>query len=227
MNTPTTSNRNALDVLRRMKRAPEQTIEKCDLCAARLANEHDHLIKLGSRQLLCACQACAVLFSSEQSARFRRVPRLAVKLTDFQLTDAQWDGLLIPINLAFFFFSSTVNRMIAVYPSPAGAMESLLELDTWQEITAANRRLQTMSPDVEGLLVNRTADAQESYLVSIDRCYELVGLIRTNWKGLSGGQEVWQKIRDFFEHLGGGLGIGDGTISANGNLEAPSAEVNT
>jgi hypothetical protein len=39
------------------------------------------------------------------------------------------------------------------------------------------------------------------YLVSIDRCYELVGLIRSGWRGLSGGTEVWRTIDGFFKDV--------------------------
>jgi hypothetical protein len=35
----------------------------------------------------------------------------------------------------------------------------------------------------------------------MDECYSLVGLIRMNWRGLSGGREVWEKIELFFEEL--------------------------
>jgi hypothetical protein len=39
-------------------------------------------------------------------------------------------------------------------------------------------------------------------VVPIDDCYDLVGLLRMHWKGLSGGQEVWAEIGGFFERLG-------------------------
>jgi hypothetical protein len=35
----------------------------------------------------------------------------------------------------------------------------------------------------------------------MDDCYRLVGLIRTHWKGLSGGNEVWAEIAGFFSAL--------------------------
>jgi hypothetical protein len=38
-------------------------------------------------------------------------------------------------------------------------------------------------------------------VVPIDACYKLVGLIRLNWRGLSGGADVWQKIGEFFGEL--------------------------
>jgi len=109
--------------------------------------------------------------------------------------------LLIPIGLAFFLKSSTEGRVIALYPSPAGPMESMLSLDAWEDIVADNPVLDTMETDVEALLVNRLNHGGEYYLAPVDRCYELVGLIRSNWRGLSGGTEVWEKIRRFFEEL--------------------------
>jgi hypothetical protein len=58
-----------------------------------------------------------------------------------------------------------------------------------------------MEPDVEALLVNRIRNASEYYIAPIDECYKLVGLIRANWRGLSGGTEVWKEISEFFNAL--------------------------
>ena len=63
-----------------------------------------------------------------------------------------------------------------------------------------------MESDVEGLLVNRLGysrgySAAEYYLLPIDECYKLVGLIRMHWKGLSGGTEVWKQLGEFFASL--------------------------
>jgi hypothetical protein len=127
-------------------------------------------------------------------------------LQEFQLTDAQWDGLMVPIEMAFFYNSTPHGKMIALYPSPAGPTESLLSLDTWTDIVESNPVLNQMSPDVTALLVNRVGHARgqsaaEYYLVPIDECYKLVGLIRTHWRGLSGGTEVWREIGSFFAAL--------------------------
>ena len=158
------------------------------------------------RKLLCACDACALLFSGKAGAKFKRVPRYVRFLTNFQMTDAQWDSLMIPINMAFFFRSSPEGRMVAMYPSPAGATESLLSLEAWTEIVQDNPQLNAMEADVEALLVNRIGhsrgfSAPEYYLLPIDECYKLVGLIRMHWKGFSGGTEVWQEIARFFDEL--------------------------
>jgi hypothetical protein len=191
--------------LRQFVRRERRPLERCELCSLELGEEHPHLIELAQRRLLCTCEACAILFSG-QGVKFKRVPRRVVSLSDFTLTDAEWDGLMVPINMAFFFKNSLENRTIAMYPSPAGAMESLLALESWNEIAMRNPMLQGMESDVEGLLVNRLGyargqSASEYYLLPIDECYKLVGLIRMHWKGLSGGTEVWEKLGQFFSSL--------------------------
>ncbi len=122
------------------------------------------------------------------------------------MTDGQWESLMIPINMAFLFRSSLEDRIVALYPSPAGAVESLLPLDAWAEIAERNPVLHHLKPNVEALLVNRVGHAQgrgdaEYYIAPIDACYKLVGLIRSNWKGLSGGSEVWSSVGNFFTEL--------------------------
>lgn len=180
--------------------------ERCELCSAGVAQEHPHLVEVTTRQIVCACDACATLFDGRADGRYRRVARRARLLADFRLTDAQWEHLLIPINMAFFFHSSVEGRVIPLYPSPAGAVESLLPLDAWIEIVQENPILTELQPDIEALLVNRIGQARdlseaEYYIAPIDACYKLVGLIRAHWKGLSGGSEVWIEIARFFSEL--------------------------
>jgi hypothetical protein len=180
------------------ERAP---VERCELCGAAIAHEHAHLVEPATRKMLCSCEACAILFFGEEGSRYRRVPRRARLLADFKLTDAQWDSLMIPIGMAFFCQNSPLGRVVALYPSPAGATESLLDLGAWADLVRDNPVLAKLEPDVEALLVNRVSATHEYYRVPIDKCYELVGLIRTNWRGLSGGTEAWQAIGQFFAEL--------------------------
>jgi Family of unknown function (DUF5947) len=192
---------NGFETLRQFARS-ERPLERCELCSAGLRPDHPHLIEIAQRKLLCACEACAILFSG-QGVKFKRVPRRILSLSGFNLSDAEWNGLMVPINMAFFFRSSLENRVIALYPSPAGATESLLALESWNDMVARNPILNAMEPDVEGLLVNRLGyargySAAEYYLLPIDECYKLVGLIRMYWKGLSGGTEVWRELGEFF-----------------------------
>jgi Family of unknown function (DUF5947) len=186
--------------LRRFTRK-RPAVESCELCSAPLPPGHDHLIEPAVGRLVCSCTACAILFSGQPDARYRRVPRDVDFLADFRLTDAQWEDLHLPINLAFFFRSTRAGRVVAVYPSPAGGTESLLTLEAWQQLEDENPVLRDLEPDVEALLVNRLGPAREHYRVPIDACYRLVGLIRANWRGLSGGAEVWQEIGQFFAGL--------------------------
>lgn len=191
--------------LRQLAEKPH-ILERCDMCSRDLSSDHDHLMEPSGRRLSCVCRPCAVLFSGDAGARFRRVPRRIRTLPDFRMTDGQWEALRLPINLAFFFHSTPQERVVAAYPSPAGATESMLSLDSWQDIERENPILTEMEPDVEALLVNRVAHARgltpsEYFLVPIDHCYKLVGLIRMKWTGLSGGGEVWGEIARFFDEL--------------------------
>ena len=174
---------------------------RCELCSAELAETHSHLLEQANRQILCACEACALLFCYRPDAHYLRIPRRILSLVNFQMTDMQWESLMIPINLAFFYFDIAARKMTAMYPSPAGATESSLSLESWEEIRSQNPSLQTMEPNVEGFLVNRVGTSPEYFLVPIDECFRLVGLIRMHWKGLSGGTEVWKQIEQFFTGL--------------------------
>jgi hypothetical protein len=58
-----------------------------------------------------------------------------------------------------------------------------------------------MASDVEALLVNRLNQPHEYFILPIDECYRLIGLIRTQWRGFSGGKEVWEAISGFFTSL--------------------------
>lgn len=183
--------------------AAPQVEEHCELCDEPIPAQHRHLIDLTTRELLCACRACSLLFdrAAAGGGHFRLVPDRRLRLDDFELSDLTWERLRIPVEMAFFFRSSRDERVLAFYPSPMGATESLLELDAWRELEDANPVLAELEPDVEALLVDRARGARRQWLVPVDECYALVGLIRTRWKGLSGGKEVWQEIDRFFEEL--------------------------
>lgn len=196
---------NAFAALRQFARK-RKPVERCELCSLELGRDHPHLIELAARKLICACDACALLFDGRSGGRYKRMSRRVQALNNFHLSDAQWDSLMIPINMAFFFNSSIEKRVVVLYPSPAGAVESLLSLEAWEEIVRDNPVLGNMESDIEALLVNRVGKSRadvpaEYYVVPIDECYKLVGLIRAHWRGLSGGTEVWQEIGRFFIDL--------------------------
>jgi hypothetical protein len=202
--SPAAPNDSAFAALRQFARK-RRAAEVCELCSSDIGAEHQHLIEPAARKLVCACDPCAILFSSQAASKFKRVPRRIRFLPQFQMSDAQWDGLMIPIELAFFFRVGSSGKVSAFYPGPAGATESLLSLEAWDDIERENPALREMEPDVEALIANRVGasrgvDAQY-YIVPIDECYKLVGLIRLNWHGLSGGTEVWREVGKFFASL--------------------------
>ncbi|MGH3740649.1 MAG: DUF5947 family protein [Micromonosporaceae bacterium] len=177
--------------------------ERCELCAEPAPPEHRHLLEVSERRLCCVCRACSVLFDNPAAGggRYLMIPNQRWLLRDFHLDDAAWAGLRIPVDMAFFFHDSAAGQQVAFYPSPAGAVQSLLPLATWQQIESANPVLGGLAADVEALLVNRARGAAEHFVTPVDDCYSLVGLIRRSWKGLSGGEQVWDEINQFFHQL--------------------------
>lgn len=182
---------------------PVQQVERCELCGEPVAPLHRHVVDVQARSLLCACRACTLLLDRRGAGggHYLLVPERRIRLVRFQLDEAQWSSLRVPVDLAFFFRSSSVDRVAAVYPGAMGATKSQLELQTWQELEAANPVLLELEDDVEALLVNRAGSRREHYVVPIDDCYALAGVLRTHWKGFAGGAEVWREIDAFFDAL--------------------------
>ena len=200
------TNRNGNDnfaLLQKMLQKRPPAGERCDFCATPLGHEHSHLIELAERRILCACRPCYIVFEPEGAAqgRYRAVPTRYREVAQFAIDDAAWEALQVPIGLAFFFYNSLEKRMVAFYPSPAGATESLLPLDTWEQIAAQYPELGAIRPDVEAILIQRDREGSRSFVVPIDSAYELVGVIRTSWKGFDGGQEAHEKIAAYFDKV--------------------------
>jgi hypothetical protein len=179
--------------------------ERCEMCAVGIGPQHQHVVDLVGRGLLCTCRPCYLLFTAEGAElRYRAVPDRHLSFPEFAVSTGQWDALEIPVGLAFFFVNSVLGRTVAFYPGPAGATESELPLGAWELIVAANPALEQLAPDVEALLVrlpDRGHPETASYLVPIDRCYELVGSLRTAWRGFDGGSEARALLEAFFADL--------------------------
>ncbi|MGE4173786.1 MAG: DUF5947 family protein [Methylocystis sp.] len=191
--------------LRRFLTVAEE--EHCDFCSKTINWRHAHLLERATRKFFCACPECAFLLGDGD--RFAALRARTHALRDFELSDSEWRAFRIPIDLAFVFHSTSAQGPVAIYPGPAGATESLLAADAWSRLAAANPALVDLTPDVEALLVNRMNGSREYYVVSIDRCYALVGLIRRHWRGLSGGTEVWEAVRAYFRTLRDGIEMED------------------
>lgn len=177
--------------------------ERCDLCAVPIGAWHRHVVDIEERTLRCLCPPCHLLFSDPAAGggRLRPVPDRYRRLSAVHIGTPDWDSLQIPVGLAFFFLSSPAERTVAFYPGPAGATESALPLDRWAQLVAANPDLAGAEPDVEAILLRRRPDATDCYLVPIDRCYELVGALRTSWVGFDGGSEARHQLSEFFARI--------------------------
>lgn len=176
--------------------------ERCEMCAEPIGDEHQHVVNLHSRGLLCTCRGCYLLFTAERAElKYRAVPDRYLSFPSFRLEPGQWEELDIPVGLAFFFYNSMLGRTVAFYPGPAGAAESELPLGAWDGIVTANPQLRLLKPDVEALLIRapgRDRDDFACHLVPVDRCYELVGQLRRVWRGFDGGQDAREQMAKFF-----------------------------
>jgi Family of unknown function (DUF5947) len=207
--------------IRASKRPVQAAGERCEMCAEPIADEHQHVVNVAARQLMCTCRGCYLLFSDPHAKlRYRAVPDRYLTFSDFELDRRAWEALQIPVGLAFFFHNSDMDKTVAFYPGPAGATESELDLDAWSTISGADSRpghspvaplaLTMLADDVEALLIRvpdrEHADPElnapaECYLVPIDACYEFVGRLRMLWRGFDGGHEVREFVDEFFERI--------------------------
>jgi hypothetical protein len=182
---------------RRNKRTWEAPV--CEVCGVAIAEAHRHVVDREERKLLCACVACVLAFEGESAARFRSVPEGVRRIGEDVLGSIDLAGSGVPVGLAFFFRPSSVRRLLAVFPSPAGATEAELAEQAEAALTPVTTGI---ADDVEALLVRRTRDGvMSAFVVPIDACYELTGLIRREWRGVDGGTEGRTQVDAFFARL--------------------------
>jgi Family of unknown function (DUF5947) len=173
--------------------------ESCDLCGNPIGADHRHLLEIEERHILCVCESCLALRGGDRE--FRPTGTRVVWLEGLELPDELWASFSIPIGLAFFLHSSATGGIVSLYPSPAGATESELDVDAWGELVRANPILASLEPDAEALIVNRTAEPHQHAIAPIDECYRLVGMVRASWEGISGGTGPERAIATFFAEL--------------------------
>ena len=155
--------------------AREAALEHCELCGTAIGPEHRHVLELATRDVKCACRPCGLLF--ERAERMRLIP------SDVRRVDAV--DLGVPVDMAFV--ARMDGAFKAFYPSPVGPTESLLAVEPAVEL----------ADDVEALLVRD----ERAWIVGIDVCFALVGLVRTHWQGITGGAEVRRELDAFFDGL--------------------------
>lgn len=171
--------------------------ERCDLCAVELPDQHRHLFDTDHHEIKCVCQACSMLFQQEAASvgHYRLVPRRRIRLPEVST-----EALGVPVGLAFFVLRPD-GAVDAHYPSPAGPTTWEVDPAAWRDVLACCPQLADMTAEVEALLVNTTRGRREHWLAPIDDCFAVVAMVRREWKGLSGGDRVWQEIDRFFTEL--------------------------
>ncbi|KGI80692.1 hypothetical protein IL38_15125 [Actinopolyspora erythraea] len=177
----------------------------CEMCSEPLwESGHSHVADVTSRRILCTCRACYLLFTHPGAGggKHRAVPERYRYAPSFPAGAALWESTGIPVGMAFLFRSSLTGPVL-FYPSPAGATESTLPRRDWDELVAGPA-FADIAEDVEALLVNQldgSGTEFEGFLVPVDTCYELVGLVRTHWRGFDGGSRARERIEEFFAGL--------------------------
>ena len=159
----------ALRPLVRLAARPERTVsaERCELCMTPIGDAHRHLVELGTRNVACACQACAILFvQAAAGARYRTVPDRVRKDRRYALPP---DRLGIPVGLAFCVRDSIRDCVVACYPGPTGIVDADLAAEAWEALAAATPLATMLEVDVEALLVRslRGGEQPSCYLVPI------------------------------------------------------------
>ncbi|MFI5683478.1 DUF5947 family protein [Streptomyces sp. NPDC051636] len=173
------------------------TEELCDLCAAPVPDDHRHLHDGVREEVLCACRPCALLFTEgqESDGRYRLIP-----LRRLRLPSVDTEPLGVPVGLAFFVPRQD-GTVVAHYPSPAGATRWEVDADAWRKVVADCPPLVTLVPEVEALLVNTARGLAHHWIVPIDDCFRIVGVVRQEWQGMSGGETIWPALERFFAEL--------------------------
>src|SRR5204862_7297506 len=93
-----------VSTLRKIAQPAPQETEHCDFCGTSLDPEHRHLVDSSTMQFVCVCEVCAVL--KAEDSMYKTLPNRYLRLDDFNLPDELWLDFMIPVNVAFFIFSS-------------------------------------------------------------------------------------------------------------------------
>ncbi|NLU75380.1 hypothetical protein HCC61_22380 [Streptomyces sp. HNM0575] len=192
--------------------AAAEPAERCDLCAAPVQDGHRHMLDVQRSEVLCTCGPCALLFahSTAGGRTYKLLPGRRAELPGFRIDPMVWARLGVPVDLAFFVRDGATGEVRVGYPSPLGVARSAVGPEVWEEVVRGYPEPVELADDVEALLVHRTEGPDGSahargrhWIVPLDDCYRLAALVRTHWRGLSGGPEVREHIDAFFAGLAG------------------------
>ena len=84
----------AYDVLARIRATrstPQQAGERCEMCSEPIADEHQHVVNVEGRQLLCVCRGCYLLFTDTEAQLRRRERMLTEAQSRAHMGSWEWD----------------------------------------------------------------------------------------------------------------------------------------
>ena len=93
--------------------------ERCELCRTTIPENHRHLLHLVERRIVCVCPTCWSLRSGDPE--FRPTGARTLFLEDLVVPEDVWARFSIPIGLAFFMRSTTVEPGRGDVPQPGRA----------------------------------------------------------------------------------------------------------
>ena len=190
---------------RRRRRPTPAPGERCEMCAEPIADASTpHVVeRRGAHPALHVPRLLPAVHPPGRGAGPlpRRARSLRCASRRSGSTEPQWDALQIPVRMAFFFHNSDARPRRRLLPEPGGRHRVAAPA---RGLAGAGRRRTrcwpSLAPDVEALLVRGRARRSgfECFLVPIDACYELTGVVRRRWRGFDGGEEAWRDIDAFF-----------------------------
>ena len=167
-------NGNVIDVLTRIRAgrgAPQPAGERCEMCSEAIADEHQHVVNLEGRQLMCVCRGCYLLFTDTQAElRYRAVPDRYLAFQEFALDRRAWRHCRSP--RAALLPQLDARPHGGVLPRPAGATE-LSWIFRRGTTSTPPIPANTIADDTEAPPVRVPDDETASphaYLVPIDAC---------------------------------------------------------
>ena len=152
---------------------------------------------------LSAAATCSSSPTAPAATGSEPCPTATCPSPDFRLSPEQWDSLQIPVSVAFFFVNSSLDRVAAFYPSPAGATESLLPLETWSDLVAANPELSTLAARRRGVPRPLRTRRQRARVLPGARRHLLRArrAAAHDWRGFDGGREALDALAAFFDRV--------------------------
>ena len=173
------------------------------MCAEPIGEEHQHVVDLESRGLMCTCRACYLLFTARATPqlRYRAVPDRYLSFPDLAFGAGQWDelrdpgraGVLLP-QLRARTGRSRSTRARPAPPSPSCRWG--LGPDRRRPTRAGHARARRRG--AAGPRARPTASGRR-VLPGADRRLLRAGRAAADvWRGFDGGQEARAAIDAFF-----------------------------